>query len=213
MLTHAQIWDAIDSLARKNGLSVSGLAKLAGLDPTTFNKSKRLVANGRERWPSTESLSKILEATDTDITSFVTLIQGDDDNIEPAPVVVDIGIPVSSASKHFDASGFVKGKNGKRLQYQGQVANGGFWLRCTIELAPYFATADYYFLVQPSASLKRGDIAFFADKKDQLGFAKIDRVSGISIKATHIEMGSHFEADPSAKIWISKITDVKIKFD
>ena len=43
--------------------SASGLAKRAGLDPTSFNKSKRVTGEGRPRWPSTESLAKVLEAT------------------------------------------------------------------------------------------------------------------------------------------------------
>ena len=54
MLTHAQIWTALDRLAERAGLSPSGLARKAGLDPTTFNKSKRITGDGRERWPSTE---------------------------------------------------------------------------------------------------------------------------------------------------------------
>ena len=58
MLTHAQIWSAIDGLAKRYELSPSGLAKRAGLDPTTFNKSKRITPDGRARWPSTESVAK-----------------------------------------------------------------------------------------------------------------------------------------------------------
>ena len=54
MLTHAHIWNALDRLAARAGLSASGLAKKAGLDPTTFNKSKRITPEGRPRWPSTE---------------------------------------------------------------------------------------------------------------------------------------------------------------
>ena len=67
MLTHAQIWAAIDRLAARAGLSASGLAKRAGLDPTTFNKSKRVTREGRERWPSTESVAKSLAATGVSI--------------------------------------------------------------------------------------------------------------------------------------------------
>jgi len=52
MLTHNQIWTAIDRLAARAKLSPSGLAKKAGLDPTTFNKSKRVTPEGRQRWPS-----------------------------------------------------------------------------------------------------------------------------------------------------------------
>jgi phage repressor protein C with HTH and peptisase S24 domain len=42
MLTHAQIWSALDRLAERKGISASALAKRAGLDPTTFNRSKRI---------------------------------------------------------------------------------------------------------------------------------------------------------------------------
>src|SRR6266851_380223 len=74
MLTHGQIWTALDRLAERAGLSTSGLAKRSGLDPTTFNKSKRIAADGRERWPSTESVAKALAATNSSIDSFVQLI-------------------------------------------------------------------------------------------------------------------------------------------
>src|SRR2546428_3726414 len=75
MLTHAQIWTALDRLAARAGLSPSGLAKKSGLDPTTFNKSKRVTPDGRQRWPSTESVAKSLGATGTGIGPFVQLIE------------------------------------------------------------------------------------------------------------------------------------------
>src|SRR6476660_6824239 len=74
MLSHAQIWSALDSLAARYGFSASGLAKKAGLDPTTFNKSKRVSPDGRLRWPSTESVAKVLEATGASLDEFMSLI-------------------------------------------------------------------------------------------------------------------------------------------
>ena len=74
MLTHAQIWTALDRLAARSGLSASGLAKRSGLDPTTFNRSKRITPEGRARWPSTESIAKALAATGTNVETFVELI-------------------------------------------------------------------------------------------------------------------------------------------
>jgi phage repressor protein C with HTH and peptisase S24 domain len=70
MFTHAQIWSAIESLAADHGLSPSGLARRAGLDATSFNRSKRINADGRERWPSTESIAKILVATGEPLAVF-----------------------------------------------------------------------------------------------------------------------------------------------
>ena len=73
MFTHKEIWQAIDDLAQRHGYSASGLAKAAGLDPTTFNKSKRISADGKPRWPSTESISKILAVTGENMAEFLRL--------------------------------------------------------------------------------------------------------------------------------------------
>lgn len=77
MFTHAELWSAIDMVAKRAQLTPSGLARRAGLDPTTFNKSKRFSADGRPRWPSTESLAKILEVTAIDVMTFAQLLGGD----------------------------------------------------------------------------------------------------------------------------------------
>ena len=59
MLRHEDIWRAIDKLAHEHGLTPSGLARRAGLDATTFNRSKRMSREGKLRWPSTESVAKV----------------------------------------------------------------------------------------------------------------------------------------------------------
>ena len=83
MLKHEDIWAAIDRLAKENGLTASGLARKAGLDPTTFNRSKRITREGKARWPSTESISKILEATGTGLSHFVNLVRPDQAGVQP----------------------------------------------------------------------------------------------------------------------------------
>src|SRR5258708_19413041 len=98
MLTHGQIWAALDRLAERAGLSPSGLAKRSGLDPTTFNKSKRVTADGHERWPSTESLAKALAATNSGIETFVHLIG---DAARPALAVPLIALEQAASGGHF----------------------------------------------------------------------------------------------------------------
>jgi phage repressor protein C with HTH and peptisase S24 domain len=75
-LTHERLWSAIDAIAAHNGLSPSALARRAGLSSTAFNKSKRTTSDGRPRWPSTESIAKILEATGADLDDLVRLVTG-----------------------------------------------------------------------------------------------------------------------------------------
>lgn len=83
-LTHDLVWSLIDALAVRHGLSISALARRAGLDPTVLNPSKRIGKNGRPRWPSTESLACLLDATGTSFAEFVAL-EAAVPRREPAP--------------------------------------------------------------------------------------------------------------------------------
>ena len=74
-MKHEDVWRALDTLAAEKGLSPSGLARAAGLDPTTFNRSKRHTRAGL-RWPSTESLSRVLHATGASLEAFTALVGG-----------------------------------------------------------------------------------------------------------------------------------------
>src|ERR687886_1978112 len=76
VVNHEEIWRALDALAAENGLSASGLARKAGLDATAFNPSKRIGADGRARWPSTESVAKVLAATGAGFSEFAALVTG-----------------------------------------------------------------------------------------------------------------------------------------
>ena len=76
MFTHKDIWKAIDKLAEGAGYSPSGLARQAGLDPTTFNKSKRISPDGKPRWPSTESIAKVLDVTGKTLSDIDSLMKG-----------------------------------------------------------------------------------------------------------------------------------------
>ena len=70
MLSHKRLWHAIDALAAREGVSTSSLARMAGLDASIFNRSKRFQPNGRPRWPSTESIARILDATHLSVEAF-----------------------------------------------------------------------------------------------------------------------------------------------
>src|SRR5437867_9010727 len=114
MLTHAQIWNALDRLAARSKLSPSGLAKRAGLDPTTFNKSKRITPDGRARWPSTESVSKALAATGASIDSFTSLISEQSSTARAMPLS---GFAAAGAGERFDDSGYPTGKGWDEIAF------------------------------------------------------------------------------------------------
>ena len=80
MITNLQTWRAFDKLARENNVSVSGLARLSGLDATTFNKSKRVFPSGKERWPSMCTVAKVLNSLNMTLGDFARFFPDDADN-------------------------------------------------------------------------------------------------------------------------------------
>ena len=154
ILTHEQIWSALDRLAERAGLSASGLAKKSGLDPTTFNKSKRVTADGRERWPSTESLAKALAATNSSIDSFVQLIGGTAQTVQTVPL---LGLAQAGASSHFDDGGFPAGKAWDELALPSVDDEQAFALEISgDQMRPAYRDGDVI-VVSPATPIRRGD--------------------------------------------------------
>jgi phage repressor protein C with HTH and peptisase S24 domain len=155
MLTHAQIWTAIDGLAKRSGLSPSGLAKRAGLDPTTFNKSKRITADGRARWPSTESVAKSLAATGASIDQFVALIT--DAGQPGAEAVPLIGFAEAGAGGYFDDGGYPAGKGWDEIPFPAVDDEHVYALKISGESMHPAYRDGTVIIVSPSATIHRGD--------------------------------------------------------
>ncbi|SEB71509.1 Phage repressor protein C, contains Cro/C1-type HTH and peptisase s24 domains [Nitratireductor aquibiodomus] len=161
VLSHDKVWAAIDALAVRHSLSASGLARKAGLDSTAFNKSKRLSADGRPRWPSTESLSKIMDATGTTLWEFVALLQNDGKPAEPyeqpSSSVPLIGFAQAGAGGFFDDAGFPLGEGWEHVDLPGPAHEGAYALQVQGEsMMPLYRDGDTL-IVDPTARLRRGD--------------------------------------------------------
>lgn len=155
MLTHAQVWNAVDRLAERAGLSASGLAKRAGLDPTTFNKSKRITPDGRPRWPSTESVAKILAATGTTIDIFVSLIT--DSGRGGTRAVPLIGFAQAGTGGYFDDAGFPAGRGWDEIAFPAVDDEHAYALEISGDsMQPAYRDGDVI-LVSPAAPVRRGD--------------------------------------------------------
>jgi phage repressor protein C with HTH and peptisase S24 domain len=155
MLTHAQIWSAIDGLAKRSGLSPSGLAKRAGLDPTTFNKSKRITADGRARWPSTESVAKSLAATGASIDQFVALItEAGQSTAEAVPL---LGFAEAGAGGYFDDGGFPAGKGWDEIAFPAVDDEHVYALKISGDSMHPAYRDGTVIIVSPSATIHRGD--------------------------------------------------------
>jgi phage repressor protein C with HTH and peptisase S24 domain len=154
-LTHAQIWGAIDALAARKGFSASGLARRSGLDATAFNPSKR-TTNGRPRWPSTESIARILEATQTRFDEFVALIGGPQDAPRQRCVPL-IGLAQAGANGFFDDAGFPVGAGWDEVAFPGLADPNAYALEISGDsMMPLYRDGDVV-IVSPAAQVRRGD--------------------------------------------------------
>jgi phage repressor protein C with HTH and peptisase S24 domain len=156
MLTHSDVWWAIDRLAAKHGMSASGLARRAGLDPTTFNKSKRITREGKQRWPSTESVAKILAATGASLSDFVILI-GDDQSAALSRKIPFMSLEQADQDGVLDAGGQPAGDGWDAILFPQLTDPDAYALEITNDrLAPVYREGDVIVL-SPRANIRRGD--------------------------------------------------------
>ncbi|HVV92141.1 MAG TPA: helix-turn-helix transcriptional regulator [Hyphomicrobiales bacterium] len=154
MLTHSRVWDALDRLAGANGLSASALAKRAGLDPTTFNRSKRHGPDGRPRWPSTESIAKVLDATGTQLDSFLGFLAPPPAAAPPIPL---IGLAQAGKGGFFDDAGFPVGGSWDEVRFPNVHDEHAYALEISGDsMLPLYRDGDVI-VVSPAAQRRRGD--------------------------------------------------------
>ena len=162
-MKHEDVWRAIDTLAAENGLSASGLAKRSGLDATTFNPSKRRMPDGRNRWPSTESVAKVLEATGASLESFSSLVSGARALASNAGArgisrrVPLIGLAQAGGEGYFDDGGYPVGGSWDEVSLPEIADPNAYALEISGEsMEPVYRDGDLV-IVSPAAPIRRGD--------------------------------------------------------
>ncbi|MCW2245347.1 phage repressor protein C with HTH and peptisase S24 domain [Azospirillum fermentarium] len=205
MLKHADIWRAIDRLAAQSGLSASGLARRAGLDPTTFNKSKRTTSDGKLRWPSTESISKILEATSASFGEFVALV-GDTASPSAMQRVPVIGYAQAGNAGYFDDAGFPAGTGWDELMFPSLGDPHAYALEIAGDsMDPVYRDGDTI-IVSPAAQIRRGDRVVLRTRDGEVMAKQLTRET-----ATRVELMSINRAHPDRVIpradmaWMARI--------
>ena len=208
MLRHSEIWRALDRLAAKHGLSASGLARRAGLDPTAFNKSKRKSPTGKPRWPSTESVSKCLTATGESLSGFLALVG------ERGGVSVARPLPLTQYTKAagrglFDDSGHPVGKGWDEIDPPGVGDPNAFALKIGgNSLAPAYRAGDIV-IVSPDADLHRGDRVIVKTRSGDLMAKELVRQSGQKIELKTIG-GAGSRSLPKGDVaWVARVLWVR----
>jgi len=155
MLSHGQIWSAIDQLAQRYGFTASGLARKAGLDATTFNRSKRIGPDGRERWPSTESIAKILAATSAPLDEFLGMVARR--GAAQSRALPLIGFAKAGEGGFFDDGGFPVGSGWEEIAFPGLADERAYALEIDGDsMLPLYRDGDVI-IVSPAATVRRGD--------------------------------------------------------
>lgn len=161
-MKHEDVWRALDTLAAENGLSASGLAKRSGLDPTSFNPSKRRMGDGRSRWPSTESIAKVLAATGASLEDFTALVTGaraiaTGAGRTTARRIPLIGFAQAGTDGFFDDAGYPVGGAWDEIGLPEVADPNAYGLEISGDsMEPVYRDGDFV-VVSPAAPVRRGD--------------------------------------------------------
>lgn len=204
MLSHAQIWAGVDALARRANLSPSGLARAAGLDATTFNKSKRVAPGGdKPRWPSTESVAKILEATGVSFTDFAALAIGEADLGRRVKL---LGFAKAGDGGFFSADGFPSGDGWTDIMFPGGAGDGVYALEVSGDsMEPVYRSGDHI-VVAPGREVRRGDRIVVQTRDGEVMAKELGRVTADAMELVSLNPAyPRRTVDMADVAWVARI--------
>jgi phage repressor protein C with HTH and peptisase S24 domain len=203
MLTHDQIWGALDRLAERAGLSASGLAKRSGLDPTTFNRSKRITPEGRERWPSTESVAKALAATNVPIDTFIQLIEDTPRVVQSVPL---LGFAQAGSGGFFTDGGFPVGKGWDEVGLPSVNDEHAYALEISGDsMKPAYRDGDVI-VVSPGAQIRKGDRVVVKTKDGEVMAKELKRRTAKTLELQSLNPNHVDRTLAAADVdWIARI--------
>ncbi|CAN5262397.1 helix-turn-helix transcriptional regulator [soil metagenome] len=172
MFSHKQVWAAIDTIAERYGFSASGLAKKSGLDPTSFNPSKRHGPDGRPRWPTTESVARVLTASGAPVEEFMDLLSGRKGQPPRRRQIPLIGFAQAGKGGFFDDSGFPVGGSWDEIDAPGVVDQNAYAVEISGDsMLPVYREGDTV-IVSPNTTIRKGD-RVIAKTRDGQVMAKV----------------------------------------
>ena len=205
MLSHDRIWAAIDRLAERYGMSASGLARKAGLDATSFNRSKRTSPDGRDRWPSTESVAKVLRATGASLDEFMRLI---DPDVGRAKTMIPlIGMTQAGAGRLFNDEGMPTGGPGwEEVEFPDLSNEKVFALEVQGDsMEPLYRDGDVL-IVSPTANMRKGDRVVVRTTNGEVTAKELKRKTAKSIELRALNSEHPDRVIPASEIaWMARV--------
>lgn len=206
MFTHKQVWTAIDTIAERYGFSASGLAKKAGLDPTSFNPSKRHGPDGRPRWPTTESIARVLDASGANVEEFMDLLSGRKGQLPRRRQIPLIGLVQAGKGGYFDDSGFPVGAAWDEIDAPGVVDQNAYALEITGDsMLPVYREGDIV-IVSPNTSVRKGDRVIARTKGGEVMAKILQRQTSRTIELASFNPNHESKSyDMKDMDWIARI--------
>ena len=204
MLTHAQIWTALDRLAARAGLSASGLAKKAGLDPTTFNKSKRITPDGRAALAVDRVGRQVARRDRHQRRHFRAADRGHRPRGQQA--VPLIGFAEAGAGGYFDDGGFPVGKGWDEIPFPAVTDENAYALEISgNSMEPAYRDGTVI-IVSPAASIRRGDRVVVKTQDGEVMVKELKRRTAKSIELRSINPAHAERTLPLRDVlWIARI--------
>jgi phage repressor protein C with HTH and peptisase S24 domain len=210
-MKHADVWRALDALAAESGLSVSGLAKKSGLDATTFNVSKRIMPDGRPRWPSTESVAKALDAAGASFDGFAALVMGARTLPASGRSVASrrlplIGLAQAGGEGFFDDGGFPVGGSWDEVGLPEVSDPHAYALEISGDsMEPVYRDGDVV-LVSPAAPLRKGDRVVTRTTTGEVMAKELTRRSARKVELKSLNPAfPDYSFDLSQVMWMHRI--------
>ncbi|MEE9347316.1 MAG: helix-turn-helix transcriptional regulator [Robiginitomaculum sp.] len=205
MFKHRDIWSALDRLALRFGMSTSALARRAGLDPTTFNKSKRQNAAGKPRWPSTESLSKVLMVMGVEFEDFAAMVTQKGARASGLNVPL-IGWAQAGDEGFFDDGGFPVGGGWDEVRVPGIKDENVYALEISGDsMSPVLRAGDRV-LIAPNEQVRRGDRVVVKTLGGEVMAKELKRMSATKVEL--ISLNPDYPGrtlDRMEILWIARI--------
>lgn len=204
-LSHGRIWGALDAVAARLGTTPSGLARSAGLDPTAFNRSKRMSADTppRPRWPSTESLAKVLQAAGMSFSEFADLAAGAPARGRGVPL---IGFAQAGADGFFDDAGFPVGHGWEVVDPPAAAGEGVYALAVSGDsMLPLYRNGDRI-VVDPQARVRPGDRVVVKTLSGEVMAKELTRLTESAIEVRSLNPAFGDRVLPRSEVaWIGRI--------
>ncbi len=199
-----ELWKTIDKLALRLKTTPSGLAKLAGLDATSFNKSKRFRPDGNPRWPSMESVNKVLQACNITFEDFIALSKAEGISYKPETIAL-IDIEKLGDKKHIDDNGALIRKNCNAIKFPNIQDNKIFAIDITTnKFEPWFKSGNML-IISPNADIRRGDRLVLKTVDNEIIIGELIKKTVQKTEIKEICSGKNMELKNNDILWSYRI--------